>query len=170
LRLRRILAGGGLGARRFVAPAPEVWAAMHVVSPAPDSAVQGRRFVSGMRHTGAEPRGQSGMNEGVFYPDLLAPRGISPAAAPTRRRATTGTARCLVFLVDFPDNMGVRDPSEPRDLLFSRGTHPTGSLGDFYLEASYGQVDLEGEVLGWLCMPRPYAAYVGSQSGPVHTR
>jgi len=149
----------------FVAPAPEVWVAMRAARPAPDGAVQGRSFVSGMRRIGAEPHDQSGMNEGVFYPDPLAPRGIQPVSVPTRRRPTTGTARCLVLLVDFPDNAGARDPDELRDLLFSRATHPTGSLRDFYLEASYGRLDLEGEVLGWLRMPQPYAAYVNGQSG-----
>ena len=157
-----------------VAPAPAVWAAMHVATPASDGVVQGRSFVSGMRRIGTEPRGHVGMNDGAFYPEPLAPRGISPAPAPrgispapapTRRRPTTGTARCLVLLVDFPDNEGTRGPDELRELLFSEGTHPSGSMRDFYREASYGRLDLDGEVFGWLRMPQSYAAYVDGRSG-----
>ena len=159
------LAEGDRGPALFVAPAPEVWTAMHVAIPASDSTVQGRNFVSGMRRIGTEPRGQAGMNDGVFYPEPLVPRGISPAPVPIRRRPTTGTARCLVLLVDFPDNEGTRGRDELRELLFSKGTHLSGSMRDFYLEASYGQLDLEGEVLGWLHMPQPYAAYVDGRSG-----
>ena len=50
-------------------------------------------------------------------------------------------------------------------MLFSQATYPTGSMRDFYKETSYSQLDIEGEVVGWLRLPQPYATYVDGQSG-----
>ncbi|NIO29721.1 MAG: M6 family metalloprotease domain-containing protein [Candidatus Latescibacteria bacterium] len=68
-------------------------------------------------------------------------------------RQISGDGRAVALLVDFPDrpaNRLARPDSFYNDLLFSQGTHPTGSLRDFYLEQSYGAYNVTGEAHGWL--------------------
>jgi M6 family metalloprotease-like protein len=68
-------------------------------------------------------------------------------------RTVTGEGRAVALLVDFPDrpaNRAARPVSFYRELLFSKGTHPTGSFRDYFLEQSYGSYDVTGEVYGWL--------------------
>ena len=111
-----------------------------------------------------------GLNDGVFYPEDHMPEGLGRIAAArpsirTRARKTTGSLHTLVLLVDFSDNKGQRDPEAFRDLLFSAGTQPSGSLRDYYREVSYGRLDITGEIVGWLRMPHPYSYYVNSDCG-----
>lgn len=73
------------------------------------------------------------------------------------------TRQALVILVDFSDNVAdeINYPaSHYSDLLFSVGTYPTGSMRDFYLENSYGNFTVTGEITAWLRMPETYAYYV----------
>ncbi len=70
---------------------------------------------------------------------------------PSRR--VSGTLRIIVLLADFPDNKGTRPASEYEDMLFSKGVFQTGSMRDFYAEASHGSVDVIGSVPGWFRMP-----------------
>ena len=53
-----------------------------------------------------------------------------------------------MLLVDFSDAPATRTQAHFNDLLFSTGTFATGSMRDFYREASYGQLDVVGEVSG----------------------
>ena len=112
-----------------------------------------------------------GMNEGIFYPESrlrLSAGGPKPVPAPAaslRDRPTTGNPRLLVLLVDFSDQPGARPESDFQSMLFSSGTFKTGSMRDFYKENSYGQLDVDGEVIGWLRLPGTYASYVGSSTG-----
>jgi immune inhibitor A len=80
-------------------------------------------------------------------------------------RKVSGTLRIIVLLADFPDNKGMRSASEYEDMLFSKGVFQTGSMRDFYGEASHGNVDVIGSVHGWFRMPHSYSYYVGSNSG-----
>jgi immune inhibitor A len=58
----------------------------------------------------------------------------------------TGSRRALVLLVDFTTCR--HEPQAHFDeLLFSLGSYPTGSMRDFYQEASYGQLDVIGIVM-----------------------
>ena len=50
-------------------------------------------------------------------------------------------------------------------MLFSQASYPTGSLRDFYQENSYGQLDVNGQVVGWLRLPKPYTYYVNGSNG-----
>jgi immune inhibitor A len=50
-------------------------------------------------------------------------------------------------------------------MLFSRGSYPTGSLSDYYYEASYKQLKIAGDVSGWYRAPEPYSYYVGTKYG-----
>ena len=84
----------------------------------------------------------------------------------------TGTRRALVLLVDFSDAQATESQSHYDDLLFSVGTYPSGSLRDFYQEASYGQLDVIGLVsgsggptTGWYRAPLPKSYYTNGNYG-----
>jgi immune inhibitor A len=77
----------------------------------------------------------------------------------------TGTRRAIVLLVDFPDNPATQSLDHFRDMLFSLGTYPTGSMRDFYKEASYGKLDVTGEVHGWFRAPQPKTFYTNGDNG-----
>ena len=95
----------------------------------------------------------------------------------TLRAATSGTYKAIVILLEFqpdpavPGDPGVRadtlahPPSAYESLLFSVGTHPTGSLRDYYREISRGTFDVEGVVTRWYTAPHHYAYYTAGQSG-----
>ena len=76
-----------------------------------------------------------------------------------------GEVKVKALLVDFEDRPGTLEKSHYEDLLFSKGTYPTGSMRDFYKEASHGKVDVTGSVHGWLRMPQPYSYYTNGESG-----
>ena len=71
----------------------------------------------------------------------------------------------IVILVEFTDNQSSTDPTHYEEMLFSVDTYPTGSMRDYYLENSYNQLDITGEVTIWLTMPHTYAWYVNGQYG-----
>jgi immune inhibitor A len=88
-------------------------------------------------------------------------------AGPGKPLVTT-TRQAIVILVDFSDNVANQTaypPSHYSDLLFSIGTYPTGSMRDYYLENSYGNFTVTGQVTNWLRMPQTYAYYVYGQRG-----
>ncbi|MGB5105087.1 MAG: M6 family metalloprotease domain-containing protein [Candidatus Zixiibacteriota bacterium] len=81
------------------------------------------------------------------------------------------TIKVCVLLVDFSDNpvsagsqSGIT-PAVVDNILFSQGVTPTGSMTDFYLESSYGQFLVDGDVFGWFRLPQTYAQYVGADNG-----
>jgi immune inhibitor A len=76
-----------------------------------------------------------------------------------------GERRVVVLLVDFPDARARTDAAHYTDLLFSAGTHATGSMRDFYREASYGALDVTGDVAGWFRAPHPKAYYTAGNYG-----
>lgn len=76
-----------------------------------------------------------------------------------------GNLRVKVLLVDFADRPGVFPPQHYEDLLFSKGTHPTGSMVDYYREVSLGKMEISGSVHGWLRLPQPYSFYTNNESG-----
>lgn len=77
----------------------------------------------------------------------------------------TGDLHVMVLLVDFPDRAGTMPKDYYEDLLFSRNVYPTGSMKDYYLEVSRGQVNITGEVYGWFRMPQAYTYYTNGHSG-----
>jgi M6 family metalloprotease-like protein len=78
----------------------------------------------------------------------------------------TDTLKPIVICVDFNDNERTYDASQFYTLLFSKDfAHPTGSMRDYYLENSYGKLDLVGGVTGWYRMPQLYSYYVNGESG-----
>jgi len=104
-------------------------------------------------------------------------RGVDAPAEITRsQNLATGigdydTVNVLVLLVDFSDNRYysgevAATAAEFDSVLFSTGGHnPTGSMTEFYMENSYGNFFIRGEVHGWYLMPETYDYYVHDSSG-----
>ena len=94
------------------------------------------------------------------------PPGVDAPALP---RQTAGAHyRAVVILVqfrDWPADTLNHTPAKFADLLFSSGTHPTGSLRDYYNEVSRGAFDVDGIVTRWYTLSRDYAAYANGQGG-----
>jgi immune inhibitor A len=89
-------------------------------------------------------------------------------AAEEMRAGASGTFKCVVILLQFPDNPADtldHTPAAFDSLLFSVGTHPTGSFRDYYREISRDQFDVEGVVTRWYTAPQPYSYYVDGQQG-----
>lgn len=113
-----------------------------------------------------------GVSRSGGLPPLLAPRvparppGVD---APARARATTGAHyKAVVILLQFSDQPADtlnHTPAAFADLLFSSGTHPGGSLRDYYAEVSRGAFDVDGIVTRWYTAPRTYAEYANNQGG-----
>lgn len=88
------------------------------------------------------------------------------------RAAILGTKRALVLLVDFSDKAATQTQAHYNDMLFSSGTYATGSMADFYREASYGKVTLTGLVsgrggptVGWYRAPHAKSYYTNNNFG-----
>ena len=78
------------------------------------------------------------------------------------------TLRLLVILVDFEDNEADEDAYPPEhfeSMLFSVDDYETGSMNEWYEENSYGEVEIIGDVVGWVRMPRTYSWYVNGDNG-----
>lgn len=89
-------------------------------------------------------------------------------AAEQVRAGTSGTYKAVVILLQFSDNPADtinHTPAAFADLLFSTGTHPTGSMREYYQEVSRGQFDIDGIVTRWYTAPQPYSYYVNGLSG-----
>ena len=82
-------------------------------------------------------------------------------ALPSGRDKRVTNWRAIVILVDFPDYpaTGSYNAASFHSMLFSQATYPTGSMRDFYLENSYGDFVLSGDVVGWYTMPQNYSYY-----------
>ncbi|MGQ0720878.1 MAG: M6 family metalloprotease domain-containing protein, partial [Candidatus Eiseniibacteriota bacterium] len=81
-----------------------------------------------------------------------------PAALPL---AKTGNVRLLVILAEFSDMPHRADPQRFQDRLFGPGL----SLREYYLEASQGQLDVGGDVHGWVPLPRTQFSYSQGNGG-----
>ena len=83
-----------------------------------------------------------------------------------------GERRALVLLVDFSDQAATQTQAHYAEMLFSAGSYATGSMRDYYREASYGQLDVIGEVSGaggptngWYRAPQPKSYYTNDDHG-----
>jgi immune inhibitor A len=157
-----------------VAPTEEVAAAM---------AQQATRIAEEMgmgggsvRVMAARPEGRHlprGFNDGTIYPPSHVAKmsrrlGVSPESLRLAPPLPRGEVRVLVLMVDFEDNP-FQDAdalrASLRDMLFSEGAFPTGSLCDYYLEVSGGKVWFSGIVAGPYRAPQPYTRYTDGRSG-----
>jgi immune inhibitor A len=75
-------------------------------------------------------------------------------------------ARVAVVLVDFSDKpMGAGAKERFKDLFFSTGKIPTGSVIEYYQDVSGGKISITGEVVGPFRMPRTMKKYANNESG-----
>jgi immune inhibitor A len=151
----------------FVGPSPAVLKSIRTEMKSRKWSSQDLRMRSVTAALAAEPSAVHGLNEGIFYAAQALPSrvaALSPSLA-VRGRPTSGHLKCLVLLVEFSDNKGKRPASDFRDMLFSQGSYPTGSMHDFYNENSCSQLNLQGDIVGWIQLPQSYSYYVNGQSG-----
>lgn len=87
-------------------------------------------------------------------------------ASESQEKSVIGILKPLVILVDFQDLKGEYDVSTPefyQRLLFAEGTK---SLYDYYLENSYGKLQVKGSVFfRWVTAPQTYSYYEGHYRG-----
>ena len=103
-----------------------------------------------------------------FNPDRRAARLAAGINAPD-------TLPVLVIMVDFSDNTfemgpvsGTPDKFDSilfTDKLTGGRVNPSGSMIDYYREATYGAIQIKGGVVGPFRMDSSYAWYVGSDDG-----
>jgi immune inhibitor A len=153
---------------QFVSPAPEVL--RQIQESLADNQLSAGDVRSLPRDSALalEPTGVPGLNSGEFYPpDYDGPeRAAGPALGRSANgRRTIGSLRCLVLLVDFVDNQGLRPVQDFEQLLFSQNPAAPSSMRDYYVENSYGQLDVDGAVVEWIRLPEPYGFYVNGESG-----
>jgi immune inhibitor A len=109
-----------------------------------------------------------GLDDGLIVPGNLLPLGSPPEVArnvAADRAPLRGDVRAIVVLVDFPDAPMAQNRQHFQDLFFSTGVVGTGSVREFYTEASHGLVTLTGEVVGPFRMPHPVTYYANGDSG-----
>jgi immune inhibitor A len=109
-----------------------------------------------------------GFEDGVIIPPEAFPPGVSSAAvrsAAADRAPLQGVVRVIVVLVDFSDNQMTRSAQHFRDLFFSTGVLPHGSVKEYYTEVTHGLVELRGDVVGPYRMPQTNAWYANGNFG-----
>jgi len=65
-------------------------------------------------------------------------------------RFTGDEVRLLAVLVDWSDRVGQYTPETFENFFFSHDVFPGGSVAEYFEEASYGQITVTGEVIGWI--------------------
>jgi|GEM_PF-2522105 len=97
--------------------------------------------------------------------DAPGPNPLERLRALRRDDADQIRMRLPVILTDFEDNPANQDAHTRASYerqLFGLGEY---TMRDAYLENSYYEVDVQGEVFGWVRMERPYSYYVGDNYG-----
>lgn len=115
-------------------------------------------------------RTRVGFNDGTIYPGnhfaLGAPaREVRKAAS--ARKPLRGKVRVVVVLVEFSDRKfgAAFDVAHFKDLFFSTGVLPNGSVKEYFREVTGGAVDIVGEVVGPYTLPRTVTEYANGESG-----
>lgn len=93
-----------------------------------------------------------------------APKSIGPCKPV---EPVTGTKTPLVLLTEFQDKKSSVKPEFFKDLLFTKGSNR--SLRDYYLEASWNQLDINGDVNDeWFTATNDRSEYVDTQMVNEH--
>ncbi|WP_137161759.1 M6 family metalloprotease domain-containing protein [Blastococcus sp. CCUG 61487] len=109
-----------------------------------------------------------GFDDGTIIPPDRFELGTSSrtiARAAADRAPLRGTVRVIVVLVDFTDRPMTQTAQHFTDLFFSSGILPHGSVAEYFREVSGGLVDLVGEVVGPLRLPRKLSWYANDNFG-----
>jgi immune inhibitor A len=127
------------------------------------------RLASYMGLIPAVAKRPTGFNDGVFYPPGEAPLTQAPANRPlraARMARSTGQTRqlhALALMVDFSDNKGSRSAADFQKMLFDPAN--PNSMSSIYREMSYGNLEVNGEVIPYVRAPQPYTYYTAGESG-----
>ncbi|MFE0424604.1 M6 family metalloprotease domain-containing protein [Streptomyces sp. NPDC058953] len=114
--------------------------------------------------SGARP----GYDDGTIMPPESYPEGTSALtvmSAAAERTPLRGPVRVAVVLVDFEDLPMKAGKTHFEELFFSLGVLPHGSVREYFREVTHGLVDVVGEVVGPLRLPRTLAWYANGNSG-----
>ncbi|MCB1240872.1 MAG: immune inhibitor A, partial [Tetrasphaera sp.] len=159
----------------FVAPAPELRDKLD----AELTRLRKRKTgVADALGTSKEPRAL-GLNDGLIMPPDSFPFGTPETvmrASALERAPLRGAVRVIVVLADTSDKPMTRSAQSFRDLFFSTGVVPTGSVREYYREVTNGLVDVVGEVVGPYRLPQTMAWYangnfgIGRPSGTTRAR
>ncbi|MCW2812475.1 MAG: family metalloprotease protein [Friedmanniella sp.] len=110
-----------------------------------------------------------GFNDGVILPPDAFPPGIAARRvrhAAAERTPLRGTVRVVVVLAEFTDRALSPGQAERfRDLFFSNGVVPTGSVAEYYREVTGGLIEIAGEVVGPFTMPQTLEWYANHNFG-----
>lgn len=152
------------GQRCAVAPAPEL---KDRIKAALAALAEADGVVGGFRPRITEPR-HLGFNDGMIIPSEDFPVGTSPSvirSVGADRAPLRGTVRVIVVLVDFTDRHMAQAQQHFRDLFFSTGTLPHGSVREYYRDVTNGLIDIQGDVVGPFRLPQALASYAHGASG-----
>jgi len=110
-----------------------------------------------------------GMNDGTIFPPSHFKEKASimeMSRAALERAPLRGPLKAAVILVEFQDvKMTAGTKERMLDRFFSTGKIPTGSVNEYYQEASNGKVSFTGEVVGPFTLSHDMAFYANGQSG-----
>ncbi|MFE0252538.1 M6 family metalloprotease domain-containing protein [Streptomyces sp. NPDC059010] len=109
-----------------------------------------------------------GLNDAMLFPAHEYPVGTpraTIAAAAAERRPLTGAVRVVVVLADFGDKQMTHDKEHFEKLFFSLGAMPNGSVREYYREVTHGLVDIVGEVVGPVRLPKDLSWYANGNFG-----
>ncbi len=136
---------------------------------------QGRLVATGLKVGLSNPRAR-GLNKGLL--PSAAQRAKSARKSPgisggttTQGVAPVGAIRNLVVMIQFSNHAGRALPSSSDiNVLFNAPggdplLAPTGSVRDVYLQNSYGQMELNSDVSGWITVSQSEQYYANGQSG-----
>lgn len=70
-----------------------------------------------------------------------------------------GKRRLLMLLVNYSDTEPLFSQADFNDMMNAEGYNGIGSFRDYYLEASYGKLDIETTVTRWVTLPYPKSSY-----------
>ncbi|MFJ8042255.1 M6 family metalloprotease domain-containing protein [Kitasatospora sp. NPDC096147] len=154
-----------------------VWSDFCAVAPSPELRDRLRQELARLRSGPDELAGQFavgrtphrlGFDDGAIFPPEDFPLGtpyttIKQAAA--ERAPLRGAVRVVVVLADFSDRALTAGQAHFEQLFFSLGELPHGSVREYYREVTHGLVDIVGEVVGPLRLPKPLAWYANGNFG-----
>ncbi len=72
---------------------------------------------------------------------------------------STGKRKLLVLLVNYSDTKNTYPQKEFQNMMTQENYGGIGSLRDYYLEQSYGKLDLDITVTDWITLPKTKATY-----------
>lgn len=78
---------------------------------------------------------------------------------------STGKRKLLVLLVNYSDTKTTYTQQNFRDMMDKEGYGGIGSFRDYFLEQSYGKLDIDVTVTDWITLPKSKATY-GADGAP----